>query len=290
MLRLRFGLMLLMLAPAGVRSAGAQHLRGHLLDLQSSEAIPAGMVMLQTLDGATIAASLTNDDGAWHLTAPGAGEYLVSARRIGYQPWTAGPVKVEADGDMVFEFRLRRLPAMLGATQVIARSTQRNLELAGFYDRQRADFGHFITPEAIERRKPARITDLLLGVPGVRLVSVSSGSAGGLHVQLRAGNLSPGGVCKPRVYVDGIIFARGDARPISDDDPNPATERYIEEQLQRMDHGLSLDDIGPPSDIAAIEIYRTASQVPVQFGGASIETSCGVIVIWTRRGTPRSAR
>jgi hypothetical protein len=58
--------------------------------------------------------------------------------------------------------------------------------------------------------------------------------------------------------------------------------------LERLGPGLSLDDIGHPSTIAAIEVYRSATQVPVQFGGASVETLCGVIVVWTRTGRLRT--
>jgi hypothetical protein len=48
--------------------------------------------------------------------------------------------------------------------------------------------------------------------------------------------------------------------------------------------GLTIDDIAHPSTIAAIEVYRSGVQVPVQFGGNSVETQCGVIVVWTRVG------
>jgi hypothetical protein len=66
-------------------------------------------------------------------------------------------------------------------------------------------------------------------------------------------------------------------------------ETDLEDEVEDVeDQGLNLDDIGPPSDIAGIEVYRSATQVPVRFGGTSLETLCGVIVIWTRRGTPRS--
>ena len=284
----RLTMLPLMFALASMRPAGAQQLRGHLLDLYSNQPIPIAVVTLRSLDGAMLAASITRDDGRWTLRAPGPGQYLVGAKRIGYQPWTAGPVEVGADEELTFHFHLRPLPALLTPTQVTARSTQRNLELAGFYERQRSDFGHYLTPEAIEKRQARRVSDLLLGLPGVHLVSGSSGSAGGMHIQLRAGNLSPGGVCRPRIYLDGIIFARGDARPVRTDNGRAqAVEQLVEDELHRMDQAFNLDDIGPPSDIAAIELYRTASQVPVQFGGASIETACGVIVIWTRRGTPR---
>ena len=66
-----------------------------------------------------------------------------------------------------------------------------------------------------------------------------------------------------------------------------ATERASNDVFERMDQAQSIDDIGHPSTIAAIEVYRSAVQVPVQFGGASVETLCGVIAIWTRTGRMR---
>jgi hypothetical protein len=88
------------------------------------------------------------------------------------------------------------------------------------------------------------------------------------------------------VFVDGLLYALGDSHPKPVFGPDNATE-IQDELLEVIDQGLSLDDIGPPSDLAAIEIYRSASQVPVQFGGTSVSTLCGVIVIWTKRGTIR---
>jgi hypothetical protein len=84
------------------------------------------------------------------------------------------------------------------------------------------------------------------------------------------------------------MYSRGDSRPVRVR-PSDATERAVDLE-QRMDEALSLDDIGHPSTIAAIEVYRSATQVPVQFGGTSVETLCGVIVIWTRTGRMPSGR
>ena len=288
MVRLGFPILALLLAAAGSRPAPAQQLRGRLLELHSDVPIPVGVVTLLTPDGRPVAASVTDSLGNWTLVAPEAGSYLVAARRIGYQPWTAGPIEVKKAEDLRFLFHLQRAPVLLAPEYVTARTTQRHLELAGFFERQRADFGIFLTPDAIERRRAVRISELLLGLPGVRLISTSDGSAGGSHIQLRAGNLSPGGVCRPRIIVDGVLFARGDARPRRVNDAIAQTlEQAVDDEVQQVEKGMSIDDIAPASAIAAIEVYRTASQVPVQFGGASVETSCGVVVIWTRRGTPR---
>jgi hypothetical protein len=81
------------------------------------------------------------------------------------------------------------------------------------------------------------------------------------------------------------MYSYGDSRPLQRSE-SAATER--EDIFQRMDQALSLDDIGHPSTIAAIEVYRSASQVPAQFGGTSVETLCGVIVVWTHTGRMRA--
>jgi hypothetical protein len=271
---------------AGGLPLSAQTLRGRLLDLESNEPLAAGLVTLVTADGRSVLTVVTGRDGHWLLEVPGPGAYYVAAKRIGYQPWMTGPVKVEPGDDLNSVFHLRRAPVLLSPVEVSARETRRFLELRGFYDRQRADFGQFLGPEDVEQRQAVRITDLLASLPGVHRVSMTTGSAGAVFVQLRGSSLSQGGVCRPRVYVDGLLYALGDSRPRRVDS-DAGTERQADEETE-LDQGLSLDDIGHPSTIAAIEVYRSGAQVPVQFGGTSVQTQCGVIVIWTRAGRARS--
>jgi carboxypeptidase family protein/TonB-dependent receptor-like protein len=283
--RLGVALTTLLVALAGAQPAGAQHLRGRLLDLESNEPLVAGFVTLMGANGTTLVTALSDREGSWVLAVPGPGSYYVAAKRVGYRPWVAGPLNVKAGDELSSVFHLERVPVTLDPVEVRAQATKRFLELAGFYDRQRADFGHYITPEDIDKRHAARITDLLSGLPGVTIVAPTKGSVGPLSIQLRGSNLSEGGLCRPRIFVDGLLYARGDARPKRRDNAQ-AIERSIEDEIQRLDQGLSIDDIGHPSIIAAIEVYRSATQVPVQFGGTSVETLCGVIVVWTRTGKP----
>lgn len=287
MLKFCVALTTLLLALADIQSAGAQRLRGRLLDLDTDQPLVAGLLTLMTADRASLITAVTDTGGYWEFEIPAAGFYFIAARRLGYQPWLAGPVEATPGADVDFVFHLRRLAIQLTPVEVSAEAVRRYLAATGFYDRQRADFGFFLTPERIERRQASRITDLLTGLPGVRLITPSVGSAGPRSVQLRGSNLSQGTICRPRVFVDGIIYAQGDARPRTLREGTPETERAAE-QIRRMEQGVSLDDIGHPSTIAAIEIYRSATQVPVQFGGTSVETLCGVIVVWTRSGTMRS--
>jgi len=236
-----------------------------------------------------VAAATSDAGGYWRLDAPAPGTYYLSARRIGYQPSTSAAVTVRQGDDLSFEFRLRPAATTLSAVEVSAQAMRRYLERAGFYERQRADFGHFISPEKIEARQAARITDLLTSVPGVTLVRMTTGTVGAFYVELRGSNIGEGGVCRPRVFVDGVLFAKGDSRPARPAPAN-AVERRVEQEAQQLDQGMSLDDIGHPTTIAAIEVYRSATQVPVEFGGTSVGTLCGAIVIWTRTGTRRTAQ
>jgi Carboxypeptidase regulatory-like domain/TonB-dependent Receptor Plug Domain len=287
MFRFGFALAVWSLGLGQVTAASAQRVSGRLLDRESAEPIVAGLVTLVARNGAQVATSTSDELGQWHIAVPVPGTYFLSAKRIGYQPWTSAPVDVKERDDVTMVFHLRRAAVTLHPIEVSARAMRAYLDRAGFYERQRSDFGHFITPEDIEKRRAVRVTDLLVAVPGVRLVRMTTGSAGPLFVELRGSNISDGGVCRPRVFVDGVLFARGDSRPARAE-RNASVERRVEDVLQRLDQGLSLDDIGHPSTIAAIEVYRSATQVPVQFGGTSVATLCGAIVIWTKTGTRRT--
>jgi len=275
----------LVLALADVQAASAQRIRGRLLDLVSDRPLEAGVLTLRSADSVPVRTAFSDESGHWAFEFPGPGVFYIEATRFGYQPWVAGPLVVEAEDDMDSVFRLWPQPFEMDPIEVSVQATRLHLQTAGFYERQRADFGFFLGPEQIERRRTPRLTDLLQGLPGVNLVSMATGSVGGRFVQLRGSSLSQGGLCRPRVFVDGLLYAKGDSRPV---DRVEGEESDLDEILELVDQGISLDDIGPPSDIAGIESYRSATQVPVQFGGTSVSTLCGAIVIWTRRGVRRA--
>lgn len=270
------------LALAASQSAGGQHLRGRVLDRESNRPIAAAVLTLYAADSTVVALAVSDADGRWRFDAPPPPPptpYFIAIRRLGYRPWVSQAMGVDVGSNMESVFSLQPLPLALDPISARAEAIRRSLDYSGFFERQRSNFGHFLTPEAIERRQAARITDLLTTIPGVQLVV--SGTVGPAQIGLRASGLTSGTLCRPRVFVDGLMYARGDSRPVRVR-PTDATERA--ELEEGMDRALSLDDIGHPSTIAAIEVYRSAVQVPVQFGGTSVETLCGVIVIWTQSG------
>lgn len=271
-----------LLLHAAMAHAGAQRVRGRLVELGTNRPIAGGVVTLRAADSAVVATAASDADGHWRLDAPRPGVYHVAARRLGYQPEVSGAMELQAGAEWNPVLRLRAVPVALDPVAAHAVAIRRTLELNGFFERQQGNFGHFVTPEAIERRQAARITDLLTPIPGVQLVVAGSGNVGPAQIALRGSSLTDAALCRPRVFVDGLMYARGDSRPVRVRDA-AASERETDLE-QRMDHALSLDDIGHPSTVAAIEVYRSATQVPAQFGGTSVETLCGVIVIWTRTG------
>jgi len=268
-------------------SAEGQVLRGRLRDLRTDEPIAGGVLTLIGEGGERLVTIVTDDDGSYRIAAPGAGTYLLEARRMGYRAWIDGPLELQVGDDWETEYHLQRLPVQLDPVEVTAEAQRHDpyLDQVGFFERQRSDFGHFVTREDIANRAAKKVTDILISIPGVRLVPGESG-LGRSAVELRGSLLSYGGVCHPRVFIDGLMVIRGDARPRGQDIygmPEEGLQTDMRgDPAERME--IALDDVVQPDDIQGIEVYRSAAQVPVQFGGTSTETQCGVIVIWTRNG------
>jgi hypothetical protein len=264
-----------------------QVLRGRLLDLTTGRPLEGGVITLIPESGERMVTVVTAPDGSYVLRAPRPGRYFVEARRIGYRSWVDGPVELRDGDDWETEFHLPALPVELEPVEVLEEATpfEPMLLRVGFYERQKSDFGHFITRDQIARRSPPRLTDLLNSVPGVRIMPSGVG-LGRATVSFRGSVLSEGGACHPRVYVDGLVVIRGDARMRGLDvqgAPEVATEANGG-GTKRPE--IALDDVVIPEDVEAVEVYRRGLEVPARFGGTSTSTQCGVIVIWTRQGRP----
>jgi hypothetical protein len=123
----------------------------------------------------------------------------------------------------------------------------------GFADRKAHNIGGtFLDQTAIDRKGATRMTELLRSVPGVRLFPMLNEYGGNDYkIVMRGASTLGEEVCPIQYYLDGHPF------DVSDD----------------LDHAIS------PHNVAAMEIYPGASQVPEQFKGT--HSRCGVIVIWT---------
>lgn len=142
----------------------------------------------------------------------------------------------------------RRQPAQL-----------RRLELAGFYARERMNFGQFIRREDLDRGAPRVLSDVLRRYPGIRIVPTIAGP----QVMMSRATSSEGG-CFPRILLDNIGYELA------------GTE--------------TLDDVIRPDNLVAVEVYRGAAQVPAEVRGLDQRVRRDRALVPRRRGAPRHDR
>lgn len=247
----------------------AQGVQGTVVDRQSGDPITAE-VSVRDASGKVVATGVTNERGFFRLPTATPGRYFLFAEALGYGRIENAVVEVTEGRLSEFEIGIAREALKLEPVVVVAESRSFRLELEGFYRRMDFGFGKFMTPEIFEDRRPRRVSDLLYGVPGAYVADPNTGM-GGRAVYFRSGirassfsggTLRPSDVCWPMIYVDRQLVSNGG-------------------QVATGAEPAALDETVHPSDVWAMEVYRSAAEVPPEFNGAN--AGCGVIVLWTRR-------
>jgi hypothetical protein len=229
-------------------SVHAQTIDGIMLERGTERPIDLGRVTLLTVTGVEVVSGLTDQNGRFSVTAPEGGDFLLSAGALGYRRTNGGVFVLGEEGRMSIELRLEPQAIEIGGITIETRSAlidQPNLVLNGFVERAQSGFGTFITPGDIENSAAFTATQLLAQTGRVQ----TAFAIGGDRIQMR-GSM---GFCTPSVYLDGVRISM---------------------------QGLSLDAIAPLAVLEAAEVYRTASQAPLRYGGGL--GGCGVVVLWTR--------
>jgi hypothetical protein len=158
----------------------------------------------------------------------------------------------------------------------------------GFEARRRLGRGVFMDRDAIARRAPARVSDLFRAIAGVR-------------IELRDGDAIVHITDQRRAAEGARNRSRGmDVRTMADDTSRRDVfdGRRAGEAVSRVTgecvvsywlDGLpfqplrgTLDLELRPETLAAVELYRTASEVPERFRRGA--DACGAIVLWRRPG------
>jgi hypothetical protein len=224
---------------------GGSAVRGLVVDLAGNP-IEGAQV---TLDDATNRVE-SNERGEFVLTAVVAGDRVLRIRRLGFRP---DSFSVSAVSGRTAQVNIVMKPIAVELAAVVVMG-HHNLTgpLAGFYRRRATGSGRFFTQEDIQKKAPARMSDLLRGVPGL---AVSAQRTGVGNVRIR------GSRCAPVVFLDGHGLTAGE---------------------------FDLDSVDPRS-FAGIEIYSGGATVPVEFQRTfRMSSSCGTILLWSRRGEPRA--
>lgn len=187
--------------------------------------------------------AITDSAGRFRLQSVQPGLRIFAVRALGYRPlmWS---LTLGAGQSAHGRIGLHRIDTAVVLPELTVVGEQYvSPRMAGFYQRRRLGLGQYMDREAIERRNASAVTDLLMGLAGVRVYR----NSGDPFVQnvafLRCERIG--------VYLDGFRLWGDPAQ------------------------NLSLIN---PADVEAMEIYRGASELPAEF----MSDDCGAIVIWTR--------
>ena len=222
----------------------------------------------QPIGGATIelrgAEAVSSDDsGRFRLIVPHGDRVTFDIRRVGFLPSRFG---LQAVGDTSITVVMLPSVQALPKVEVKARETDRTLDVTGFNERlleakQGTNAGIFITPADIERRLATRVTQMFDAMPGVICVHAGSGC------MLVGNHLVPSGArdnhfvnCNITFYLDGQRL----------------------NSLRSTNSEVDIDTMVLPQDIAGIEYYRSGSRIPPKF--SLLNGSCGLVLLWTKRG------
>jgi hypothetical protein len=110
-------------------------------------------------------------------------------RHVGFDPATTTIRFIDGDTATSLRIALDPVVAKLATTDVNAAAIGAGGKLRGFYDRAATNrFGQYFDRERIERSRRNRVSELLRGLPGVKIV------AGELRIR----------GCRPGVWLDGV--------------------------------------------------------------------------------------
>lgn len=194
----------------------------------------------------------TREDGHFTIGGLPAGTQTVETRYVGFAP-SRMAVNLASGRNVAIAITMSERADVLDEVTVFGAERQLANALAGFNQRRKLGFGHFITRADIEEKRPMRFTDLLRHTPGLRIVST-----GGIDYDIVAahGNMM-GGACRPTIFINGVLLANSEG----------------------------IDMMVEPQEIAAVEVYNGVGETPPQFKGG-LKGECGSIAIWTSPNLP----
>ena len=197
-------------------------------------------------------AAISDDSGRFHLTGAPSGLNAFTIMRIGFRP-VSFETTLAVDTTIVIAVTLKAIPT-LEAVEVRASRLAERLARVGFFERMHRGRGTYITSQRIDSISfGAKSSSLLRDVRGIDIKCPPMGGATCAVVTRSA----------PQclwLFVDG---------------------HYTDSQI---------DDMLPPTAIAAIEVYERPAMVPLEFHGPlprkqdqlTVAAGCGALVVWTK--------
>jgi hypothetical protein len=242
---------------------GAQTVRGRVIDAATGEGVAQAQVQAVSASGGNDAGRVrTGPDGAFTLPLRAAGTVRIRAERAGYQATVTGELPVGMRETVEVEVRVSSAALAMEPLRVTARvepPRRRNLELNGFYERERSGLGEYLRREDFENRANHNLAQVISRVPGSAIQYVGSKQyiyfPRNGRPSIRQSFRGPAqNACLPRLFVDGSRVT--------------------------YDANNDINSVVNPGQVEAIEVFRGPSEIPVQYNDNN--SMCGVILIWTR--------
>lgn len=256
------------LALASPWSAHAQATLTGTARHDSSRAGLAGVDVL--LDGGT-QRTLTSSSGQYALTGLPPGTHTILFRSVGYRPLRIELQFRSGDTTRFDALLVRTNVQVLDSVAVTGRVTRGvGVGREAFEERRTRGFGRFVDTEELRRSENRRVSDMLRGMQGVRVVRFEEclgpnrtrcsppeeRAASGRGATSMVGRSE---YCWMSIMLDGSwLYQSGSSGKVPD---------------------LSRDV--RVRDLDMIEVYRSSAEVPGEYSGAS--AACGVILMWSRR-------
>lgn len=166
---------------------------------------------------------------------------VIHVRAFGYAPREVAVSVSSTTHRASLTVRLEETAAKLSGVDVTTTRPDSDAKLAAYRERRGSNsFAHFVDGDEIAQRKPQFVSEMLRPIGGV---TVTASDKLGNVVRIRG--------CAPLVWVDGV----------------------------RMP-GVQLDEVAPPDDVAAIEIYNSFAGIPSRYFDRT--ATCGTILVWLR--------
>ena len=165
--------------------------------------------------------------------------------------------------------------AALAPVVVTAEQRDHALDHVGFFQRSQHSVGHYLTADQINRMSDFQFTDLLRGIPGLRVGVDKYGED--VVASPRAGGsmLNPTYGCV-QYFVDGLPWGNGALETIGTVGDNDYNKRLSQ---IAMEQGRQLNSVLKKSEILGIEVYQGGG-TPAYFNQGG--HNCASIVVWTR--------
>jgi len=191
--------------------------------------------------------TVSDDSGRFERGGLAAGLHIVEVRAVGYAAGTWG-IEVASAQVLSAVLRLKLLVHQLPEVVVLGEPGGVRRSLAEFHRRRQRGMGLFITEEEIAQRGATTLGELVRTLAGVE---VNCG----------------GGTCMVRMVRS----------------PRRCTPEYF---LDGFPASFSTGPNYPLTGVVAVEIYRSASETPIEFQRTSL--MCGVIAVWSKPPPSRS--